>query len=175
MEAKLKEYRTLKRRKELIDKTKEKLEKTKDKVLDFLTPKMFKDMEKRQEEEVLLLEDEEHEEIMRNPTMEETVEEIEEEPEIEEIPVSWRYVITKWTIILIIWLALYAYFLKVQFGAVFFGISLLVFICVNTRTRPKKRGEVSAYSVFNKGCRSIDGTTKAEDLQKQMLYGGRLF
>lgn len=53
MEAKLKEYRALRRRKELIDNAKEKLEKTKDKLVNFLVPKVFNDMTK--EEEVLLV------------------------------------------------------------------------------------------------------------------------
>lgn len=53
MEAKLKEYRALRRRKELIDNAKEKLEKTKDKLVNFLVPNVFNDMTK--EEEVLLV------------------------------------------------------------------------------------------------------------------------
>lgn len=55
MEAKLKEYRALRRRKEIIEKTKEKFEKSKLAVFDFLTPKIFKDMGKDKTEEVLLV------------------------------------------------------------------------------------------------------------------------
>lgn len=49
IEEKLKEYRALRRRKELI----EKLEETKEKVVKFLTPKIFANMGK--DEEVLLV------------------------------------------------------------------------------------------------------------------------
>lgn len=67
------------------------------------------------------------------------------------------------------WLLVYIGFIKIGFGAVFFTISLLIFIYMNTRKR-KQKGETSAYSVFNKDCQSIDGTLKAEHLEKQLLY-----
>lgn len=84
---------------------------------------------------------------------------------------SWKYFIVKWSLFSLIWISLFMYFIKIQFGAVFFTISVLVGIYLNTRTRPKKNGEVSAYSVFNQDCQSIDGTLNAEQLQRQMLYG----
>lgn len=84
---------------------------------------------------------------------------------------SWKYSIIKWTMYFIIWLTVYIIFLKLQFGAVYFVISLLIGIYLNTRTRPKKKGEVSAYSVFNENCTSIDGTLKAEQLVKELMYG----
>lgn len=56
MEAKLKEYRALRRRKQLINEAKEKLEAGKNKIVDLLVPKVFTDMGKeRDEEEVLLV------------------------------------------------------------------------------------------------------------------------
>lgn len=42
---------------------------------------------------------------------------------------------------------------------------------LNTRTRPKKKNEISAYSVFNKNCESIPGTLKAEQFEREMRYG----
>ncbi|CAH1110733.1 unnamed protein product [Psylliodes chrysocephalus] len=48
---------------------------------------------------------------------------------------------------------------------------LYVGIYINTRTTPKRRGEVSAYSVFNKDCKSIDGTLKAEQFEREIRYG----
>lgn len=104
-----------------------------------------------------------------------TTEFSETESVIEDSPESWKYFIIKWVICSFVWILLYLYFLSLQFGAVFFGISLLIGICLNTRTKPKKKGEISAYSVFNKDCTSIDGTITAEKLQREMLYGGRLF
>lgn len=54
MEAKLKEYRALRRRKELLDSAKDKIVKSKDKFINFIIPKIFRDMA-RKEEEVLLV------------------------------------------------------------------------------------------------------------------------
>lgn len=84
---------------------------------------------------------------------------------------SWTYFIVKWGLYTVIWISLFMYFIMIQFGAVFFTFSVLIGIYLNTRTRPKKQGEVSAYSVFNKDCQSINGTLDAEQLQRQMLYG----
>lgn len=71
----------------------------------------------------------------------------------------------------ILWSILYGIFIKLQFGTVFFIVSCLVAIYINTRTTPKRRGEVSAYSVFNKDCKSIDGTLKAEQFEREIRYG----
>lgn len=85
----------------------------------------------------------------------------------------------KWLMYLVIffrflaWSLVYVGFLKIGFGAVFFTISLIALIYWNTRQsggRKRKKGEISAYSVFNKDCQSIDGTLKAEHLEKQLLY-----
>lgn len=177
MEAKLKEYRALRRRKELVENTKEKIRKSKDKIVNFLIPQVFLDMTKdRSEEEVLLIENEEQIPQKFQPLQTEDpsditseaseLESLEDEPKE-----SWQYFAIKWSIGSIIWLSLYMYFLQIQFGAVFFVVSVLIGICVNTRTTPKKRGEVSAYSVFNENCVSIDGTLKAEQFEKEIRYG----
>ncbi|CAO1419295.1 unnamed protein product [Diamesa serratosioi] len=67
-----------------------------------------------------------------------------------------------------IWITLYAIAIKLEFGVVFIMISMLVGICVNTRSSKRKKNEPSAYSVFNQNCESIDGTFKAEMFEKQM-------
>lgn len=90
---------------------------------------------------------------------------------VEENQESWRYFALKWSLYAIIWVTLYVIFLQLQFGAVFFVLSVLIGICLNTRTRPKKKGEVSAYSVFNQNCVSIDGTLKAEQFEKEIRFG----
>ncbi|XP_063831238.1 SAYSvFN domain-containing protein 1 [Ostrinia nubilalis] len=178
MEEKLKEYRALRRRKQLINEAKEKLEAGRQKIVDMLVPNAFKDMGKEKEEEALLMENEEipqEEEKLLPPEPESPSEVASETSEvesfIEEQPESWQYFTIKWAIVGIVWLALFIVFLKIQFGAVFFVISVLVGICINTRTRPKKRGEVSAYSVFNENCVSIDGTLKAEQFEREIRYG----
>lgn len=67
-----------------------------------------------------------------------------------------------------IWVTLYAIAIQLEFGVVFIMISMLVGICINTRSSKRKKNEPSAYSVFNKNCESIDGTFKAEMFEKQM-------
>ncbi|KAL4706973.1 hypothetical protein ACJJTC_019511 [Scirpophaga incertulas] len=170
METKLREYRALRRRQQLIDNAKDKLNKSKEKLINLLTLTNFKEMHKDKEDELILLENEEStaEDIIINSSETPTeVTEIEEEENQE----SWRYYIIKWSMYTVLWLTLYAIFLKLQFGAVFFVVSILVGICLNTRTGPKKKGEVSAYSVFNQNCKSIDGTLKAEQFEREIRYG----
>lgn len=70
-----------------------------------------------------------------------------------------------------LWVILYVIFIEFQFGTVFLIVSAIVFMYVNTRTGPRKDGEVSAYSVFNKNCESIDGTLKAEQFEREIRYG----
>ncbi|XP_030753442.1 uncharacterized protein LOC115880369 [Sitophilus oryzae] len=72
----------------------------------------------------------------------------------------------------VLWVSLYIVFVRLQFGTVYFIVSLLLAIYFNTRTGPKKVNEVSAYSVFNRNCESIDGTLNAEQLTREMIYGG---
>lgn len=55
MEAKLREYRALRRRKELIENAKQKIEESKEKLVNFLVPKIIRDMGKVHEDEVLLV------------------------------------------------------------------------------------------------------------------------
>lgn len=118
----------------------------------------------------------EHEEP---PPVEQPIEEINEvmsevsevESFEEETPESWRRCIIRWSIYAILWVTFYAVFLKLQFGAVYFVISVLIGIFLNTRTRPRKKGEVSAYSVFNENCTSIDGTLKPEQFEREIRYG----
>ena len=79
-----------------------------------------------------------------------------------------------WTVYFLyflLWVTLYVLAIKIEFGAVYFILSSFVLIWVNTRSGPKKQGEVSAYSVFNPDCQAIDGTLKAEQLERQLLYG----
>ena len=58
----------------------------------------------------------------------------------------------------------------VGFGAVYFATSCFAFIWLNLGTRRRKKGEMSAYSVFNPDCQSIQGTLTAEKMEKEMLH-----
>lgn len=66
------------------------------------------------------------------------------------------------------WVTLYIIAIELQFGIVFLMFSALAGIYLNTRTGPRKRNEISAYSVFNKNCESIDGTLKAEQFEREI-------
>jgi hypothetical protein len=80
---------------------------------------------------------------------------------------SWLTYCT-WLIYFLIWATLYAIAIELKFGSVYFMASMLVGICLNTRVKPKRKKEVSAYSVFNENCEAIDGTFKAEMFEKQL-------
>jgi hypothetical protein len=66
---------------------------------------------------------------------------------------------------------LFSFAIYLEFGAVYFIISGFVIIWANTRTGPKRRGEASAYSVFNPDCEAIDGTLKPEQFEREIRYG----
>ncbi|XP_055371802.1 SAYSvFN domain-containing protein 1 [Condylostylus longicornis] len=80
-----------------------------------------------------------------------------------------RYVY--WIVLILFWATCYAIALELKFGIVYLMFSALFGLYFNTRTGPKMKGEVSAYSVFNKDFKSIDGTLKAEQFEQEIRYG----
>lgn len=80
---------------------------------------------------------------------------------------SWLTYVT-WMVYFLIWATLYAIAVELKFGSVYFMLSLLIGICINTRVKPRGKKEASAYSVFNENCEAIDGTFKAEMFEKQL-------
>lgn len=68
----------------------------------------------------------------------------------------------------IFWATLYLIFIKLGFGIVYFLSSAIIAICLNTSTAPKQEGEVSAYSVFNKDCKPIDGALSAAQFEREI-------
>lgn len=72
---------------------------------------------------------------------------------------------------IIIWLLIWTLFIKFEFGAIFFLVSLMYFIYSNTRTGSKNADEPSAYSVFNPNCQRITGTFTAEQFEQQLRFG----
>jgi len=70
-----------------------------------------------------------------------------------------------------LWLVFQALFVKLEFGAVFFIFSGLVFMYFNMGNRKRKPGEMSAYSVFNPNCETIKGTFTAEQFENQIRRG----
>lgn len=69
------------------------------------------------------------------------------------------------------WATCWMIAIEMKFGIVFLLLSALFGIYFNTRTGPRRKGEISAYSVFNENCESIQGTLKGEQLEREMIYG----
>ena len=70
----------------------------------------------------------------------------------------------------LLWATIYIIAIEFEFGAIYFIASTFTFIWLNTRTRPKKPGELSAYSVFNPNCKSIEGTLNSSQMEKEVLH-----
>lgn len=84
-------------------------------------------------------------------------------------PTSFTVII--YTVYILLWTTLYTIAIHLEFGTVYLIVSVLYAIWKNTRTGPKKQGEVSAYSVFNHNCEAIAGTLKAEQFEQEIRYG----
>lgn len=70
------------------------------------------------------------------------------------------------------WMCGWALAIRYGWGAVYFSLSVLLVIWKSLeRSRRRKRGERSAYSVFNENCERIEGTLDAEQLQRTMFLG----
>lgn len=121
-----------------------------------------------QETKELIDKKDEDEEENEEPETEEIGEEVEEETE----PKSLLLKRLIYVLYFVLWATLYFIAIKVEFGAIYFIVSGLFFVYFNTRTKPKRPGEVSAYSVFNPNCEAIDGTLNAEQFERQIRFGG---
>jgi len=91
-----------------------------------------------------------------------TFEEVENE---EWTSIDWAIIAVK----CLVWVCLQVVFIKIEFGAVFFlftGIFLML-----TNMGKRKAGEMSAYSVFNPNCESIDGTLTAQQFEREIRHG----
>nr|CAD7397716.1 unnamed protein product [Timema poppensis] len=71
---------------------------------------------------------------------------------------------------IVLWATVLLIAMHYQFALVYTIISAICLIYMNTRTGPKKIGEVSAYSVFNPNCKPIHGTLTAEQLEREMGF-----
>lgn len=69
------------------------------------------------------------------------------------------------------WFTCWLIAIELRFGIVYLLFSALFGVYFNTRTGPKAKNEVSAYSVFNENCESINGTLKAEQFDQEIRYG----
>ncbi|XP_062621557.1 SAYSvFN domain-containing protein 1-like [Saccostrea cucullata] len=78
---------------------------------------------------------------------------------------------TQLTLTVLMWVFAWLFCIELQFGAVFFVVSMIFFIYYNTRTDKRKQNKLSAYSVFNPNCERIDGTFTSEQFEKELLHG----
>jgi len=74
----------------------------------------------------------------------------------------------------VLWLMLWALFIVCEFGAIFFIVSLICFVWMNTGTKPREPGVPSAYSIFNDNCERIDGTFTSEQFENELRHGAFL-
>ncbi len=92
-----------------------------------------------------------------------------EEKDEEESVTNWQIIIIKF----FLWLTLFVIFIRIEFGAVYFVVSLL-YIMWYSLNRRRRRNELSAYSVFNPNFEKIQGTFSGEDYDRQLRRGGVL-
>ena len=67
----------------------------------------------------------------------------------------------------LLWLVLFIIFIKIEFGVVYFIISLIVGIYINT-SKSRKKGILSAYSVFNPNFERLNGTFTSDHVEKSI-------
>ncbi|XP_075605125.1 SAYSvFN domain-containing protein 1 [Balearica regulorum gibbericeps] len=71
----------------------------------------------------------------------------------------------------LLWAVLLALFAELELGLPYFVLSGLYWMYAGTRgPAERRRGELSAYSVFNPGCTAIAGTLTAEQLERELHY-----
>ncbi|XP_071962797.1 SAYSvFN domain-containing protein 1-like [Antedon mediterranea] len=72
----------------------------------------------------------------------------------------------------LLWLLLFALFIHIEFGVIFFMLSIFYLMYITmTVGIPRRYGELSAYSVFNRDFERIDGTFTAEQFERELLHG----
>ena len=79
---------------------------------------------------------------------------------------EWQLMILRW----VVWAVLFGIFIEMEFGTVFFVLSLFYFIYLSLRYSRRNPWEPSAYSVYNKNCESIDGSLTAEQFERELRY-----
>lgn len=72
---------------------------------------------------------------------------------------------------LLLWIVLWGFFIQIEFGTVFFIVSMFYWVYVSMKAGTRKPWEPSAYSVFNENCEAIDGTLNAEQFERELKFG----
>lgn len=179
-EKKLNEFRARRRRQELIDNAKSSL----NKIVSFMEPNsnpkrnateetneecqsLNLDEQRRNREDILLSEELSDNFDYVDITSETSCDSLESVDSDFSTCWNWGKVALYGTL----WLSLFGLAVYAEFGFVFIILSGFVFIWFNTRTGPKRRGEISAYSVFNPDCAPIDGTLDARQFENEIRGG----
>ncbi|KAL1460818.1 hypothetical protein WDU94_012761 [Cyamophila willieti] len=174
-EKKLNELRARRRRQELIDHAKESLSK----VIPFMDSRKENSADedsniKKKEEnrtdsliEPLLLPEEDDQFEYVDITSETSFDSLDSVDS--DISTCWNW--GKVALYATLWFILFGLAVYAEFGFVFVILSGFALIWFNTRTGPKRRGEVSAYSVFNPNCAPIDGTLDARQFDREIRGG----
>lgn len=71
----------------------------------------------------------------------------------------------------ILWLCLWGFFVEIEFGTMFVIASIFFLVYRTLGDSKRNPGELSAYSVFNKGFKAIDGTLTAEQFDREIRAG----
>ena len=72
---------------------------------------------------------------------------------------------------LLFWLVLWGFFVQIEFGTVFFFLSMFYWVYISMQAGSRKPWEPSPYSVFNENCEAIDGTLNAEQFERELKFG----
>lgn len=92
--------------------------------------------------------------------------------EDDEVTCDWDYLrITILVLKVVLWCLLMALFVTLEFGAVFFILSVFYVMFSNFRKTAKSSNELSAYSVFNPNCETLKGTLTAQQFENEIRYG----
>ncbi|XP_055300976.1 uncharacterized protein LOC129567748 [Sitodiplosis mosellana] len=169
MDEKLEKYRLKVRRKEFFNKIKQRL----------ISMMTFSSETNSKKDETIEIPDEkleEEAELMgsENGEVSDYVSS-EDENRVQEVPTSrseeskMKYIM--YGLWFCFWATCWMIAIEMKFGIVYLLFSALFGIYFNTRTGPRREGEISAYSVFNENCESIQGTLKGEQLEREMIYG----
>lgn len=100
----------------------------------------------------------------------ETLREAESGPEVRNVSTS-RVGIVGIAFKLGLWFLLWGVSIECGFGVVYVIVSGLFLMGYSLYGSKRARHEPSAYSVFNEGCESIDGTLTAEQFERELRYG----
>lgn len=80
---------------------------------------------------------------------------------------SWFILVLKF----LFWSLLWGFFIQIEFGTVFFFVSMFYWVYASMQAGSRKAWEPSAYSVFNENCEAIDGTLNAEQFERELKFG----